>query len=465
MLCISGQDVRQSVYDSLQAAASIESDTEAAASTGQVSEDNSHQPGVHGNHTAGGHDCYQGDPCAASEHALDTDSWQGPGGHLSSAHESDHSKSSRLQESRPASASHQQQAHESDHDRSSRLLQSRPASASHQQQVHESDHIGSSTALHSQPVSSASHQHQAHSHPAAVATSYASQYFGNGWDVHSPVTHGQDRFRPSNDSALALGDESQSAYTAEDYAWAQGEPGVSLTSQQQQHPWAIGPHDRAYTWDQADPHPSLDKHQHATHWSGQQSSQTSHLSSHQVRQRSSQQHGPSSAQRLPGQQSGRPPAYAQVKQGYRHRPEAQSDFQLQQGGFQSGHTSEAGALEEESSAASDAMAHQPPRKLSEVIALMSWVMPRPTPSEKLKSVGWEGEERMGPPWKHLQALNKSEKRGYGWSTDEEPDPSRAVFRHNAGEDSEVQLWRPGRTSFLFRKLDPARPGPLAATWD
>ncbi|KAL0020303.1 hypothetical protein WJX77_005045 [Trebouxia sp. C0004] len=377
MLCISGQDVRQSVYDSLQAAASIESDTEAAASTGQVSEDNSHQPGVHGNHTAGGHDCYQGDPCAASEHALDTDSWQGP----------------------------------------------------------------------------------------AVATSYASQYFGNGWDVHSPVTHGQDRFRPSNDSALALGDESQSAYTAEDYAWAQGEPGVSLTSQQQQHPWAIGPHDRAYTWDQADPHPSLDKHQHATHWSGQQSSQTSHLSSHQVRQRSSQQHGPSSAQRLPGQQSGRPPAYAQVKQGYRHRPEAQSDFQLQQGGFQSGHTSEAGALEEESSAASDAMAHQPPRKLSEVIALMSWVMPRPTPSEKLKSVGWEGEERMGPPWKHLQALNKSEKRGYGWSTDEEPDPSRAVFRHNAGEDSEVQLWRPGRTSFLFRQLDPARPGPLAATWD
>ncbi len=41
---------------------------------------------------------------------------------------------------------------------------------------------------------------------------------------------------------------------------------------------------------------------------------------------------------------------------------------------------------------------------------MSWVMPKPTPSEKLESVGWEGEERTGPPWKHLRALNKSEKR-------------------------------------------------------
>ncbi|KAL0033104.1 hypothetical protein WJX79_003531 [Trebouxia sp. C0005] len=111
------------------------------------------------------------------------------------------------------------------------------------------------------------------------------------------------------------------------------------------------------------------------------------------------------------------------------------------------------------------MAHQPPRKLSEVIGLMSWVMPKPTCSEKLESVGWEGEERTGPPWKHLRALNKSEKRGYGWSTDEEPHPSRAVFPHNAGEDVEVQLWRPARTSLLFRQSDPTRPGPLAATWD
>ncbi|KAL0050507.1 hypothetical protein WJX82_001008 [Trebouxia sp. C0006] len=125
----------------------------------------------------------------------------------------------------------------------------------------------------------------------------------------------------------------------------------------------------------------------------------------------------------------------------------------------SGHTSEAGALEEESSAASLGMAHQPPRKLSEVIVLMSWVMPKPTPSEKLESAGWEGEERTGgAPWKQLRALNKSEKRGYGSSTDEEPDPSRAVFPHTAGEDSEVQLWRPGRTSFLFRQSDPTRPG-------
>jgi len=41
---------------------------------------------------------------------------------------------------------------------------------------------------------------------------------------------------------------------------------------------------------------------------------------------------------------------------------------------------------------------------------MSWVTPKPTRSEKLESVGWEGEERTGPPWKHLRALNKSEKR-------------------------------------------------------
>jgi len=391
MLCISGKDVRQSVYDSPQAAASVASDTEAAASTGQVSEENSHQPGVHDSHTAGGHDCYHGDSCPASEHALGADSWQDPRGHLISAHDSDHSESSRSLPSWPASASHQQQAHESDHDRSSRSLHSRPvssashqqqahesdhdrssrslhsrpASASHQQQAHDNDHSRSSRSLHSQPVSSASHQ-QAHSHPAAVAASYASQNTGDGWDVHSPVMHGLDRFRPSNDGALALDDESQSAYTAEDYAWAQGEPEVSLSNQQQQQPWAAGPHDRASSWDQADPHPALDKHQHAAHRSGQQSSQPSHLSSHQVRQRSGQQRGPSSAQRLPGQQSGRPPAYAQIKQGYRHRPEAQSDFQLQQGSFQSGHKSEAGALEEESSAVSVSMAHQPPRKLSEV---------------------------------------------------------------------------------------------------
>ncbi len=41
---------------------------------------------------------------------------------------------------------------------------------------------------------------------------------------------------------------------------------------------------------------------------------------------------------------------------------------------------------------------------------MSWVMPKPTPSEKLESVGWEGEGRTGPPWKQLRALNKGEKR-------------------------------------------------------
>ena len=42
---------------------------------------------------------------------------------------------------------------------------------------------------------------------------------------------------------------------------------------------------------------------------------------------------------------------------------------------------------------------------------MSWVMPKPTPSEKLESVGWEGEGRTGgAPWKQLRALNKSEKR-------------------------------------------------------
>ncbi len=391
MLCVSGKDVRQSVYDSPQAAASVASDTEAAASTGQVSEENSHQPGVHDSHTAGGQDCYHGDSCPGSEHALAADSWQDPRAHLISAHESDHDRSSRLLPSWPASASHQQQAHESDHDRSSRSLHSRPvssashqqqaheshhdrssrslhsrpASASHQQQAHDNDHSRSSRSLHSRLVSSASHQ-QAHSHPAAVAASYASQNTGDGWDVHSPVMQGLDRFRPSNDGALALDDESQSAYTAEDYAWAQGEPEVSLSNQQQQQPWAAGPHDRASSWDQADPHPALDKHQHAAHRSGQQSSQPSHLASHQVRQRSGQQRGPSSAQGLPGQQSGRPPAYAQIKQGYRHRPEAQSDFQLQQGSFQSGHKSEAGALEEESSAVSVSMAHQPPRKLSEV---------------------------------------------------------------------------------------------------
>lgn len=41
---------------------------------------------------------------------------------------------------------------------------------------------------------------------------------------------------------------------------------------------------------------------------------------------------------------------------------------------------------------------------------MTWVMPKPTPSEKLESVGWEEEQHTGPPWKHLQALNKREKK-------------------------------------------------------
>ena len=388
MLCVAGRDVRQSVYDSAQAAASERSDPYAALSSRQMLEENGHQPGVHDNHTAGGHDAYHGSSCPASEHALDADSWQGACEHPIPAHDSDHSESSKLLPSRPASASHQQRAHDSDHDRSSRSLHSQPASASHQQLAPDTAYSRSSRSLPSQPASashqqqapdtnhsrssrlldsqrvfsSASHQ-QAHSHPASVAASYASQNTGDGWDVNSPVTtHGLDRSRLSNDGALALDDASQSAYTAEDYAWAQGEPEVSLTSQQQQHPWTTGPHDRNSSWDQADPHPTLDKHQHATHRSGQESSQLSHLSSHQVRQPSSQQH----AQRLPGQQSGWPPAYAQVKQGYRHRLEAQSDFQLQQGSLQSGHTSEAGALEEESSAASVGMAHQPPRKLSEV---------------------------------------------------------------------------------------------------
>lgn len=97
--------------------------------------------------------------------------------------------------------------------------------------------------------------------------------------------------------------------------------------------------------------------------------------------------------------------------------------------------------------------------------MMTWVMPKPTPSEKLESVGWEEEQHTGPPWKHLQALNKREKKGYGWSTDEEPDPSRAVYPWHAGEDSEILLWRPDCTSFLFRKSDPPRPEPLAAAWD
>jgi len=417
MLCVAGRDVRQSVYDSAQAAASERSDPYAASSSRQMLEENSHQPGVHDSHTAGGHDAYHGSSCPASEHALDADSWQGAGEHPIPAHDSDHSETSRSLPSRPASASHQQRAHNSNHDRSSRSMHSQPASASHQQQAHDTAYSRSSRSMHSQPASashqqqapdtdysrssrsmpsqrasSASHQQQARSHP--VATSYASQNTGDGWDVNSPVTHGLDRSRLSNDGTLALDDASQSAYTAEDYAWAQGEPEVSLPSQQQQHPWAIGPHDTASSWDQADPHPVPGKHQHATHWSSQQSSQPSHLSSHQVRQPSSQQHGHSSAQRLPGHQSsqpghlsshqvwqpssqqhgqrlpgaqsGRPPAYAQVKQGFRHRPEAQSDFQLQQGSLQSGHTSEAGALEEESSAASVGLAHQPPRKLSEV---------------------------------------------------------------------------------------------------
>ncbi len=396
MLCVAGRDVRQSVYDSAQAAASVRSDTEAASSSRQVSEEISHQPGVLDSHTAGGHGAYHGDFWPASEHALDADSWQDPHRHLISAHDSDHSESSRSPQSRPASASHQQQAQDSDHDRPSRSMPSQPASASYQQQAPATDHSRSSRSLHSQRVSSASHQQQAPSH--AVAISYASQNTGDGWDVNSPVTHGPDRSRPSNDGALALDDESQTAYTAEDYAWAQGEPEASLTrqltSQQQQHPWASGPCDRACSWDQADPYPVPDQHQRATHRSSQQSSQQSHLSSHEVRQRSSQQHGPSSAQRLPGHQSSQPghlsshqvrqpssqqhaqrlpdsqagrlPAYAQVKQGYRHRPEAQSDFQLQQGSFQSGHTSEAGALEEESSAASVGLAHQPPRTLSDV---------------------------------------------------------------------------------------------------
>ena len=405
MLCVAGKDVRQSMYDSSQAAASVASDIEAAASAGQASEEISHQPGVLDSHNAGGHDAYHGSSCPASEPALDADSWQDPRGHLVSAHDSDHSESPRSLPSRPASASHQQQAHDSDHDRSSRSmysqsatashqqqapdtgysrssrsLPSQPASASHQQQAPDTDNSRSSRLLDSQRVSSASHQQRARSHPTAVATSYASQNAGDGWDVNSPVTHGLDRSRPSNDGSLALDGESQSAYTAEDYAWAQGEPEVSLPSQQQQHPWASEPHDRASSWDQADPHPTLYKHQHASHWSSHQSSQPSHLSSHQVWPPSSQQHGPSSGQRLPGHQSGRPPASAQVKQGYRHRPEAQSDFQLQQGSLQSGHTSEAGALEEESSAASLGMAHQPPRKLSEVSICPSSSASAPSPS-------------------------------------------------------------------------------------
>jgi len=396
MLCVAGRDVRQSVYDSAQAAASERSDPYAASSSRQVFEENSHQPGVHDSHTADGHDAYHGSSCPASEHALDADSWQGAGEHPIPAHDYDHSESSRLLPSQPASASHQQQAPDTDYSRSSRSMPSQPASASYQQQAPYTDHSRSSRLLDSQRVSSASHQQQARSHPVAV--NYTSENAVDGWDMNSPVTHGLDRYRLSNDGSLAPEDESQSAYTAEDYAWAQGEPEVSLpsqlTSQQQQHPWATGP---AFSWDQADPHPVPDKHQHATHRSSQQSSQLSHLSSHQVWQPSSQQHGHSSAQRLPGhqssqpghlsghqvwqpssqqhgqrlpgQQSGRPPAYAQVKQGYRHRPEAQSDFQLQQGSLQSGHTSEAGALEEESSAASIGMAHQPPRKLSEVSVL------------------------------------------------------------------------------------------------
>lgn len=420
---MSGKDARRTVHGGPQAAASVASDTEAAASTGQVFEENRHQPGVHDSRFAGGHGCYHGDPSPASEHPWDADSWQGPCRHLLSAHDSDHNNSSRSLPGWPSSASHQQPAHESDLSRSSRSMHSQPASVSHQQQAPDTDHHRSSRSWDSRHAS-ASHQ-QAHSHSAAVAASYASRNSGNGWDVHSPVMHGHTS-RLSNHGALAPDDESQLAYTAMDYAWAQGEPEARLSNQQQQHPWATAPHDSSSCWDQADPHPTLDKHQHATHRSHQQSSQPSHLSSQQVRWQSSQQHG-------------RPPAYAQVKQGFRHRPDVQPDFQLQQGDFQSVHTSEAGALEEESSAASVGMAHQPPRKLSEVIGLMSWVMRKPTASEKLESVGWEEEERTAPPWKHLRALNKSEKRGYGWSTDEEPDPSRAVFPHNAGEDSELQL--------------------------
>lgn len=276
--------------------------------------------------------------------------------------------------------------------------------------------------------------------PTAVATTPAmapSQDSGTGWDVHSPVMCDTQNYGLEwgpNDAAAAGSDQPQSAYRAADYmTWAQGniEPLETKTKQQQQLTAGVPYRGTA--------------------------SRSSAYFSHSACYQSSHR---------PGSNSSRPPISqqpSQVKHPFRHEPEVQSEFQLQRDTYESGQVSEAGALEEESSSASTA--YYRPHTLSEVVGLMEWVMPKPSPAEKLERVGWVEEEQSGPPWKHMRALSKREKKGYGWSTDEEPDPSRAVMPHSAGIDPEFQFWRPGRTSFLFRKMDPPRPEPLDAAWD
>ncbi len=48
--------------------------------------------------------------------------------------------------------------------------------------------------------------------------------------------------------------------------------------------------------------------------------------------------------------------------------------------------------------------------LFQVVSMMSWVRPRPTPAQKLESVKWDEEEQTGPPWKHMKALSVHEKK-------------------------------------------------------
>ena len=72
---------------------------------------------------------------------------------------------------------------------------------------------------------------------------------------------------------------------------------------------------------------------------------------------------------------------------------------------------------------------------SQVVGLMEWVMPKPSPAEKLERVGWVEEEQSGPPWKHMRALSKREKKvqkswfiSCRWTCALIPEPAHHVAR-------------------------------------
>ncbi|KAL3136380.1 hypothetical protein ABBQ38_005637 [Trebouxia sp. C0009 RCD-2024] len=293
-----------------------------------------------------------------------------------------------------------------------------------------------------------------HSHPAVPAASATA----------APVSHPASSPARASNTAFdqtPMPADGQSGWDV-DEAVADGGPGRSHRGNRRQPPTrdessSLGSAQEAELWDLVNEEPhqvGLNVHQQQGGSFFNKSNTGYHHAQHSMME-SSQQSSRQNSSRLP---SSRPSSADSSSQVYQ-QPQGHSQPRRGRGGSSAnqsrqghvhavGRRSQTGSTEEQ--AGSLGTRHRTPQKLKHAVRRMSWVRPKPKPASKLESVKWEEEKPTGPPWKDLKALTR-EKKGWGWSTDEEPDPSRAVIPPSAEYCDELQLWRSNGPSFLFRQ--------------